>query len=141
MTNRIEIDITERFAFAGGQSFGAAGAYERLKGRARFVVDPKAPAQAGIVDHPGGADGEVIEGMSHADESLVTGESLPVPKGPGSAVIGGAVNAEGLLRVRVTRVGKASTLSRIIAAVEGAQASKAPVQRLVDRISAMPSTR
>ncbi|HVY52574.1 MAG TPA: alpha/beta hydrolase domain-containing protein, partial [Devosia sp.] len=50
MTNRIEIDITERFAFAGGQSFGTAGAYERLKGRARFAVNPKASAQAGIVD-------------------------------------------------------------------------------------------
>jgi Cu+-exporting ATPase len=82
-------------------------------------------------------DGAVIEGMSHADESLVTGESLPVTKEPGDQVIGGAVNAEGLLRVRATRVGKSSTLSRIIAAVEGAQASKAPVQRLVDRISAI----
>ena len=50
MTNRIEIDITERFAFADGASFGAVGAYERIKGRARFAVDPKAPAQAGIVD-------------------------------------------------------------------------------------------
>ena len=82
-------------------------------------------------------DGEVIEGRSHADESLVTGESLPVAKEPGDGVIGGAVNAEGMLRVKATRVGKASTLSRIIAAVEGAQASKAPVQRLVDRISAV----
>ena len=50
MTNRIEIEITERFAFAGGQAFGTAGAYERLKGRAHFAVDPKAPAQAGITD-------------------------------------------------------------------------------------------
>lgn len=50
MTNLIEIDITERFAFAGGQSFGAVGAYERIKGRARFAIDPTAPAQAGIVD-------------------------------------------------------------------------------------------
>jgi P-type Cu+ transporter len=82
-------------------------------------------------------DGEVIEGMSHADESLVTGESLPVPNEPGDSVIGGAVNADGLLRVRATRVGTASTLSQIIAAVQGAQASKAPVQRLVDRISAI----
>ncbi|MDF2766309.1 MAG: copper-transporting ATPase [Rhodospirillales bacterium] len=82
-------------------------------------------------------DGEVIEGRSHADESLVTGESLPVAKEPGDTVIGGAVNAEGLLRVRATRVGKASTLARIIAAIKGAQASKAPVQRLVDRISAI----
>ncbi len=50
MTNRIEIDITERFAFAGSKAFGGVGAYERIKGRARFAVDPKAPAQSGIVD-------------------------------------------------------------------------------------------
>lgn len=50
MTNRIEIDITDRFLFAGGHAFGSVGAYERLKGRARFAIDPKAPAQAGIVD-------------------------------------------------------------------------------------------
>ena len=82
-------------------------------------------------------DGEVIEGASQADESLVTGESLPVDKGPGDKVIGGAINGDGLLRVKVTRVGADSTLSRIIALVQGAQASKAPVQRLVDRISAV----
>jgi Cu+-exporting ATPase len=80
-------------------------------------------------------DGTVVEGTSQADESLITGESLPVEKGPGDKVVGGAINGDGLLRVQVTAVGAESTLSRIIALVQGAQASKAPVQRLVDRIS------
>ncbi|MSO89524.1 MAG: copper-translocating P-type ATPase [Rhodospirillaceae bacterium] len=82
-------------------------------------------------------DGTVIEGESNVDESLITGESLPVAKAPGHAVTGGAINGEGRLRITTTAVGVASTLSRIIRLVEGAQASKAPVQRLVDRISAV----
>ena len=83
------------------------------------------------------ADGEVLEGRSHVDESLITGESLPVPKGPGDRVTGGAVNAEGLLVVRATAVGAQSVLARIIELVESAQARKAPIQRLVDRVSAV----
>jgi P-type Cu+ transporter len=83
------------------------------------------------------ADGVVVEGQSHADESMLTGESLPVAKGPRDAVTGGAVNAEGVLRVRVTAVGAQSTLARIIEMVENAQAKKAPIQRLVDRVSAV----
>ena len=83
------------------------------------------------------ADGVVVEGRSHADESMLTGESLPVAKAPGDAVTGGAVNAEGLLTVRVTAVGAQSTLAKIIELVENAQAKKAPIQRLVDRVSAV----
>ncbi|MBN2193116.1 MAG: copper-translocating P-type ATPase [Polyangiaceae bacterium] len=82
-------------------------------------------------------DGEVVAGESSVDESLLTGESLPVVRAPGDRVIGGAINGEGLLRVRATAVGDASTLARIVHLVEDAQAGKPPVQRLVDRVSAV----
>jgi P-type Cu+ transporter len=93
-----------------------------------------------VVVRPGeriAVDGVVIEGASHADESLITGESLPVAKQPGDRVTGGAINAEGALLVRTTAVGAESTLSRIVRMVESAQAKKAPIQRLVDRVSAV----
>ena len=93
-----------------------------------------------LVVRPGervAADGRVREGRSHLDESLLTGESLPVTKGPGERVTGGAVNADALLLVEVTAVGAATMLSQIIRQVEDAQAVKAPVQRLVDRVSAV----
>ena len=79
------------------------------------------------------ADAVVIGGSSHADESMLTGESLPVAKGQGDAVTGGAANGEGFLTVRVTAVGAQSTLAKIIDLVESAQAKKAPIQRRVDR--------
>jgi len=82
-------------------------------------------------------DGEVIEGESHVDESLITGESLPIAKHAGEHVTGGAVNGEGLLLVKTLAVGAESTLSRIVRLVESAQAEKAPIQRLVDRVSAV----
>jgi Cu+-exporting ATPase len=81
-------------------------------------------------------DGVVIEGASHVDESLLTGESLPLAKHLGDAVTGGAINAEGLLLVRTTAVGAETALARIVRLVESAQAGKAPIQRLVDRVSA-----
>src|SRR6185436_15715153 len=71
----------------------------------------------------------------HVDQSLITGESLPVAKHEGASITGGSVNAEGLLLVKTTAVGAESTLARIIRLVETAQAKKAPVQRLVDRVS------
>ena len=80
-------------------------------------------------------DGNIISGQTEIDESLITGESLPVNKGPGETVTGGSINGTGLLEVRATTVGTDSTLSKIIRLVENAQAGKAPVQRLVDRIS------
>ena len=82
-------------------------------------------------------DGLVLEGRSHVDESLITGESLPVAKEAGSRVTGGAINAEGLLTLRTTGVGAETTLARIIRLVESAQAAKAPIQRVVDQVSAV----
>ncbi|CAH0355594.1 cation-translocating P-type ATPase [Aquabacterium sp. CECT 9606] len=82
-------------------------------------------------------DGEVTEGSSEVDESLITGESLPVAKHEGNRVTGGSVNGQGLLMVRTTAVGAESTLSRIVRLVESAQARKAPIQRLVDQVSAV----
>ncbi len=82
-------------------------------------------------------DGEIIDGESHLDESLITGESLPVAKRVGDKVTGGSVNAEGLLHVRTAAVGAETTLARIIRMVESAQAAKAPIQRIVDRVSAV----
>lgn len=81
------------------------------------------------------ADGTVIEGRSAMDESALTGESIPVEKGPNDSVLAGSVNRWGVLKVRATRVGKDNTLSRIISLVEEASASKAPIARLADRIS------
>ena len=82
-------------------------------------------------------DGEVVEGASEIDESMITGESLPVAKHPGDRATGGSVNAEGLLIIRTLAVGAESTLARIVRLVESAQAKKAPIQRLVDRVSAV----
>ena len=80
-------------------------------------------------------DGEVVEGQSHADEALISGESLPVPKQPGDKVTGGAINGEGRLLVRTLALGAETVLARIIRLVEDAQAAKAPIQKLVDKVS------
>jgi P-type Cu+ transporter len=82
-------------------------------------------------------DGVVISGHSQVDESLLTGESLPVAKNAGDNVTGGSINGGGLLRIETTATGEQSTLSRIISLVESAQAKKAPVQRLIDRVAAV----
>jgi Cu+-exporting ATPase len=82
-------------------------------------------------------DGEVVEGSSAVDESLLTGESVPVEVSPGDAVVGATVNAGGRLVVRATRVGADTRLAQLGRLVEQAQSGKAPVQRLADRVSAV----
>ena len=80
-------------------------------------------------------DGWVVNGESAADEAMITGESIPVTKRPGDEVIGATINASGSFRFRATKVGKDTALSQIIRMVEEAQGSKAPIQRLADKIS------
>jgi Cu+-exporting ATPase len=82
-------------------------------------------------------DGEVISGASAVDESMLTGESMPVEKGPGDRVIGGTVNRTGAFRYRATTLGADSMLARIVQLMREAQGSRAPIQRLADRISAI----
>jgi Cu+-exporting ATPase len=82
-------------------------------------------------------DGVVVEGRSAIDESMLTGESLPVEKGPGDAVIGATLNKLGLLKFEATKVGRETALAQIIRLVEEAQGSKAPIQKMADQISAI----
>lgn len=80
-------------------------------------------------------DGIIIEGASAVDESMLTGESIPVEKAPGGEVIGSTLNKNGLLKVKATRVGRDTMLAQIVRLVEKAQESKAPIQKLADRVS------
>ncbi len=131
---------------------GAAEAIRRLMElrpeRARLLRDdvevevPVAEVRVGdlVIVRPGErvpVDGEIVEGASEFDESLVTGESLPVARGPGETAISGSLNGTGLIRLRAVRVGEDTTLARIARLVEQAQAGKAPIQRLVDRVAAV----
>ncbi|HWE00885.1 MAG TPA: heavy metal translocating P-type ATPase [Tepidisphaeraceae bacterium] len=82
-------------------------------------------------------DGVVIEGQSNVDESMISGEPIPIPRAAGNPVVGGTINQDGRLIIRVTRTGAQTALSQIIRLVENAQSTKPPVQKLADRISAV----
>ncbi|HEY8665918.1 MAG TPA: heavy metal translocating P-type ATPase, partial [Tepidisphaeraceae bacterium] len=103
---------------------------------------PAAGLQVGdrVLVRPGDrvpVDGEVVDGQSSVDESMISGEPLPVTRAKGDAVIGGTVNRDGRLIVRATKVGAATALAQIVKLVETAQSSKPPVQKLADRIAAV----
>ena len=115
-------------------------AMARVVREGREIEVPAAALQVGdvFVVRPGEkipTDGEVLAGLSSVDESMLTGESLPVEKGQGERVFGATINGTGALRLRATQVGAETALARITALVEAAQASKAPIQRLADRIA------
>lgn len=136
-------------AQAKHQTVEALRALESLRATTAIVrrdgTDLSVPVEAVrvgdmVVVRPGErvpVDGTVVEGHSHLDESLLTGESLPVEKAVGDKVTGGAVNADGMLILEAVAVGGATMLSQIIKLVEDAQAVKAPIQRLVDKVSAI----
>jgi len=93
-----------------------------------------------VIVHPGESipvDGVVLEGESSVDESMLTGEPLPVDKRPGNQIVGGTMNAEGRLKFKATRVGKDTALAHIIRLVQEAQGSKAPIQALADKVAAV----
>jgi P-type Cu2+ transporter len=115
--------VTARKAVPGGGTAGVPVASLSPEDLVEVVPGERMPV-----------DGTVVDGASEADESLLSGESAPVPKTAGDTVIAGALNGTGRLLVRVARTGAETVLTRIVAAVEEAQARKAPIQRLADRV-------
>lgn len=112
----------------------------RVERNGQEVEVPVKELQAGdiMVIRPGDkvpTDGEVVEGESHLDESIATGESVPVYKAPGDSVIGATINKEGRLRVKATKVGGDTFLSQVIKLVEQAQGSRVPIQEFADRMT------
>ncbi len=93
-----------------------------------------------VIVHPGEripVDGVVLEGSSAVDESMLSGEPIPVDKHPGDTIVGGTINGHGLIKFKATRVGKETALAQIIKLVQEAQGSKAPIQALADRVAAI----
>ncbi len=114
----------------------------RLDERGREQTVPLAAVRVGdrLLVRPGEripVDGVILEGHSAVDESMLTGEPIPADKGPGDRVVGGSVNGEGLITLKATAVGQATVLAQIIRLVQEAQGGRAPIQALVDRVSAV----
>ncbi len=112
----------------------------RVERDGQEVEIPSSQVRVGdvVIVRPGESipvDGVVLTGASSVDESMLTGESIPVDKGPGDQVIGATLNKQGMLRIQATRVGRETALSQIIRLVEETQGSKAPIQRLADRVA------
>jgi len=115
-------------------------AHLKIKGDVKDIPTDQLKPGDEVVVRPGEQvpiDGEVITGTSSVDESMLTGESMPVDKGPGDSVFGATINLQGRIEVRATSVGEETTLAQIIRLVREAQGSKAPIQRLADRASAV----
>jgi P-type Cu+ transporter len=114
----------------------------RVEENGKWVEKPLADVRSGeiVVVRPGEripVDGMLVEGSSDVDESMLTGEPLPVAKSAGDRVVGGTLNTTGAFRYRATSVGAESVLARIVGLMEEAQSSRAPIQRLADRVSAV----
>ena len=134
-------------ARAKGQAAGAVASLLKLRPDTARVLRPggerEVPVSEVVVGdlirvRPGDrvpVDGVLIEGASAVDESMLTGESLPVEKGPGDRAIGATINASGAFVMRAERVGRDTALAQIVALVERAQGSKAPIQRVADRVT------
>jgi P-type Cu+ transporter len=132
-----------------GKTGGAIRKLIGLQPKTAFIVEagrelevPLTRVQQGalVVVRPGEripVDGQVLEGASAVDESMLSGEPLPVDKKPGDAVAAGTINGQGLLKFRATRVGRETALAQIIRLVQEAQGSKAPIQALADRVAAV----
>ncbi len=133
-----------------GKTGGAIRKLMALQPKVATILDedgkekeiPLSQVQAGhvLIVRPGESmpvDGEVLEGTSAVDESMLTGEPIPVDKAPGDELAGGTLNREGRLKYRATRVGKDTALAHIIRMVREAQGSKAPIQALADRVAAV----
>jgi Cu+-exporting ATPase len=136
-------------ARAKRQATSAIRALQQLRPEVAHLVGPRQETDVPLAEvlkgdrlavRPGErvpTDARVLEGRSEVDESMLTGEPLPVAKGPGDGLTGGSVNGAGRLVVEVRAVGAESVLARIIRLVEDAQAAKAPIQRLVDQVAAV----
>ncbi len=136
----MEIKAKGRTSEAIKKLIGLQAKTARVERDGREIDLPVEEVVAGdiLVVKPGdkiAVDGEVIDGKSALDESMITGESMPVEKGPGDEVIGATLNKTGSFKFRATKVGKDTALASIIRMVQDAQGSKAPIQRVVDTVS------